>query len=73
MIRLLTLMCHAATALVAQIHAGQKAGVPLTDLTRVSSNGANTIGSLPSHWTLGPMIELDLPLGLGVEFDARRL
>jgi hypothetical protein len=70
MIRLFALVFLASAPLVAQIHAGLKAGVPLTDLTKVSSNGANTLGNLSSHWTFGPMIELDLPLGLGVEFDA---
>jgi hypothetical protein len=55
---------------LAQIHPGLKAGAPLTDVTATFSTGSNTRANLPSHWTVGPMIELDLPLGFGVEFDA---
>jgi hypothetical protein len=70
MIRLFALICLACAPVFAQIHAGLKAGAPLNDLTETFSTGGNTLGNLPSHWTVGPMIELDLPLGLGVEFDA---
>ena len=70
MIRTLALICVASAPLSAQIHLGVKAGAPLTDVTTVFSTGRNPVVNLPSHWTVGPMIELDLPLGLGVEFDA---
>jgi len=55
--------------LAAQIHVGVKAGVPLTDVTETIGGGA-VLRNLPSRWTLGPMVELDLPLGFGVEVDA---
>jgi hypothetical protein len=68
---MVALICVAFDPLLAQIHPGLKAGAPLTDVTGTpASNGTNTVANLPSHWTVGPMIELDLPLGLGVEFDA---
>src|SRR5690349_17239215 len=70
MIRILALILVASALVFGQIHPGLKAGAPLTDVTTVFSTGTNTRANLPSHWTLGPMIELDLPLGFGVEFDA---
>ncbi len=53
------------------IGVGFKAGMPLTEL--FESQG--TIGQQPyrartQRFTLGPMIEIRLPLGLGAEFDA---
>jgi len=53
------------------LHFGLKGGVPLNNL--VESSGQ--ISNLSSRWTLGPMLDIDLPLGLGVEVDAlyRRL
>ncbi len=70
MARILALIFAASAPLLAQIHPGLKAGAPLTDVTQVFSTGSNSLVNLSSHWTVGPMIELDLPLGLGVEFDA---
>lgn len=48
------------------LHFGLKGGVPFTDLVESGGN----VSDLSSRWTLGPMIELDLPAGLGVEFNA---
>ncbi len=48
------------------LHLGLKGGVPLNDL--VKSEGR--VSNLASRWTLGPMVDLDLPLGLGIELDA---
>lgn len=70
MVRIFTLILAVAAPLLAQIHPGLKAGAPLTDVTTAFSGGISPRVNLPSHWTVGPMIELDLPLGLGVEFDA---
>ncbi len=70
MIRILALILVASAPVLGQIHPGLKAGAPLTDVTTTFSTGSDTRANLPSHWTVGPMIELDLPLGFGVEFDA---
>jgi hypothetical protein len=65
--RLLALLSLlAAPALSEHLHLGLKGGAPLNDL--VESGGS--ISSLSSRWTLGPMIDLDLPFGLGIEFNA---
>lgn len=53
----------------AQFHVGVKAGVPVTDVTETINN-AVVSKNLPSRWTIGPMLEVDLPGGLGVEVDA---
>jgi hypothetical protein len=45
---------------------GVKGGTALNDLVDAQA----PVQSLFRRWTLGPMIDLDLPLGLGVEFDA---
>jgi hypothetical protein len=57
-----------ACPLAAQLHVGVKAGVPLTDVTETV--GAPALTNLPSRWALGLMVDVDLPLGLGVEVDA---
>jgi len=49
-----------------QLHFGVKGGAPLTDAIDATGN----VQSAFRHYTVGPMIDLDLPAGLGVEFDA---
>jgi hypothetical protein len=64
--RLLAALCVLAAPSFAQnLHFGLKGGVPLNDL--VESEGR--VSNLSSRWTLGPMLDLDLPLGLNVELD----
>jgi len=58
------------TPLAAQIHLGIRIGAPLTDITETLSTGGAVLTNLPSRWSVGPMVELDLPAGLGVEVDA---
>lgn len=53
---------------LAQLHVGVKAGAPLKSVTETVA--APALKNLPSHWTLGLMVDVDLPLGLGVEVDA---
>jgi hypothetical protein len=55
--------------LAAQIRLGVKGGMPLTDVTEAIGN-STLFDNVPYRWTLGPMVELDLPAGLGVEFNA---
>lgn len=65
--RSLAILCLLAAApLSAQLHFGLKGGAALNDLVDASGN----IESRFRRWTLGPMAELDLPLGLGAEFNA---
>jgi opacity protein-like surface antigen len=64
----LALLLLAASPLAAQLHVGVKAGAPLNSLTETVA--APGLKNLPSHWTLGLMVDVDLPLGLGVEVDA---
>ena len=66
--RLLFLIIALCAPLSAQLHFGLKGGVPLTDVTETVGN-ATVLKNLPSRWTLGPMIDLDLPAGLGIEFN----
>lgn len=59
------LLALAAPSFAQHLHLGVKGGVPLNDL--VESKGQ--VANLTSRWTLGPMLEIDLPAGLGVELD----
>ena len=62
----LLLLCASALAFSQPFSAGIKAGLPLTDFL-------NTVNGLTSTTTnryiIGPMAELRLPAGFGVEFD----
>jgi len=57
-----------AGLLGAQLHVGLKGGVPLADLTETIT--APNFKNLPPRWTLGLMVDVELPLGLGIEVDA---
>ena len=45
---------------------GVKLGAPLTDVVQGSGN----VAASTTRLVIGPMLELRLPLGLGIEFDA---
>jgi hypothetical protein len=64
----LALALFPACSLHAQLHVGVKAGAPLNSVTETVA--APGLKNLPRHWTLGFMVDVDLPLGLGVEVDA---
>jgi hypothetical protein len=55
--------------------AGIKAGIPLTDFLDAAGNGSFNYTAPTQRYIVGGVVELRLPLGLGVEFDAlyRRL
>jgi hypothetical protein len=60
------LMFFVCLPVAAQFHVGVKGGAALTDALDPSGDFESRF----RRWTLGPMVELDLPLGLGVEFNA---
>ena len=64
--RLALWMFLVCVPLSAQMHFGVKGGGALTDMVDVSGNFESRF----RRWTVGPMIDLDLPLGLGAEFNA---
>jgi len=66
------LLTVASSAFAQGISVGIKAGVPLTDV--VDTNPAG-ISNLPfqaqtRRYTMGPVVDIGLPLGFGVEFGA---
>jgi hypothetical protein len=66
--KLSLLLLSASTIAFAQpIGAGVKLGLPLTDFLN-TVNGQTS--STTNRYVVGPMIELRLPAGFGVEFDA---
>jgi hypothetical protein len=68
LLRLLTVGAWAAAVCLAQpFSAGIKGGLPLTDFVNTVESGSATTAS---DYVIGPMVELRLPFGLGVEFDA---
>lgn len=54
---------------------GVRGGVPLTDFVSAASAGRFSFTSSTNRYIIGPTVELRLPFGLGVEFNAlyRRL
>lgn len=69
--RLLALVALAAPAAFPQLFtAGFKAGVPLTDAFKTGTGALGNFTSENRRYTIGPTIEMNLPFGLGIEFDA---
>lgn len=62
---LFAVLCAAPAFAAGPLAFGLKGGVPFQDLVDAKSPYTSTF----RKWTLGPVIELDLPAGLGVEFD----
>jgi len=63
----LSLLLIAGTALAQPFSAGLKAGLPLTDFLN-EVQGTSTTNT--NHYLFGPEVELRLPRGLSIEFDA---
>jgi len=49
---------------------GVKGGIPLTDFLDTASNSGQLFQTNTNRYIIGPMVELRLPFGLGVELDA---
>ena len=71
MTRALILMCLGATSALAQLFsAGIKGGVPFTDFVSAIENPSSvSVSTVNNRYVIGPMAELHLPFGLGVELD----
>ena len=70
-VRLVVLLSVSALAIRAQSFSfGIKAGVPLTGFFGGSGTAQYPYTSDTSRYLIGPTVELRLPFGLGVEFDA---
>ena len=63
----LLLLCGSTLAFSQPFTAGVKVGLPLTDFLN-TVNG--TTSTTTNRYIVGPMVELRLPAGLGVELDA---
>jgi len=63
----LLLLCASGFAVAQPIGAGIKVGLPLTDFIN-TVNGQTT--STTNRYIVGPMVELRLPAGFGIEFNA---
>jgi opacity protein-like surface antigen len=69
--RSLLLCLFGSVAAFAQpISVGVKGGVPLTDFLDTVSSGNVLVRSKTQRYIVGPTVELRLPAGFGVEFDA---
>src|SRR6516162_10248696 len=66
----LLLIAAASTAFAQPFSVGVKAGLPLRDFFRVVNTGTFGYFSTTNPYVVGPMAELRLPFGLGVEVDA---
>jgi hypothetical protein len=63
------LVAAASGAFAQRISVGIKAGVTLTDLVRTNSGDVRT-STQTKRYTIGPVVDIGLPLGFGVEFGA---
>lgn len=63
----LLLLCTSALAFSQPISGGIKVGLPLTDFLNTVNGVASTS---TNRYIVGPTVELHLPFGFGVEFDA---
>jgi hypothetical protein len=67
------LLAAASSAFAQHISVGIKAGVPLTGLLRTNSSDVRSYGEFPTQtkrYTIGPVVDIGLLLGFGVEFGA---
>jgi hypothetical protein len=66
----LSLLVFAASILPAQnISVGIRGGVPLTDAFEATRSAVRGFENVPKRYTIGPTLEIRLPLRLGVTFD----
>ena len=63
----LLVVCSAAMSFAQPFSAGLKGGLPLNDFLNTVNGVTSTT---TNRYIVGPMVELRLPFGLGVEFDA---
>lgn len=63
----LFLLCASTLAFSQPFTAGIKVGLPLTDFLNTVNGTASTS---TNRYIVGPMVELRLPAGLGIEFNA---
>jgi len=65
------LFCFVSIAAAQGIGVGIKGGVPFSDELESSRTfGGQTFHAKTERFTVGPMLDVRLPFGLGVEFDA---
>jgi hypothetical protein len=69
----LSLLTAASSAFAQHISVGIKAGVPVTGLLRTNAGDVRSYGEFPTQtkrYTIGPVVNIRLPLGFGVGFGA---
>lgn len=67
---LIGLVFAAGLASAQNISVGFRVGVPLTDAFKTIQTAGTIVRNRPSHWIAGPTLEIRLPAGLGITFDA---
>jgi hypothetical protein len=67
---LLTLFAGVPFALAGPVSFGIKGGVPFSDAFDAAKSGQLSFLTNNHHWTLGPELDLNLPLGFAIEVDA---
>jgi hypothetical protein len=66
------LLTVTSSAFAQRISVGIKAGVPLTDVVEANRPGISNLSfqAQTRRYTIGPVVDIGLPLGFGVEFGA---
>lgn len=66
----LALFFLGATAAFPQFSIGVKGGVPINDFVNGTNTASGVLHNTTNRYIVGPEVELNLPWGFGVEFDA---
>ena len=67
---LIIFFAGAMTAFSQPFSIGVKGGVPINDFVNGTSTAGNVLSTTTNRYIVGPEVELNLPYGFGVEFDA---
>jgi hypothetical protein len=67
---LFVFLLGAITAFSEPFSIGVKGGIPINDFVNGSNNAKGVLNSTTQRYIVGPELELNLPAGFGIEFDA---
>ena len=68
--KLLILLFGVTAAFAEPFSIGVTGGVPINDFVNGTSTATNVLSTTTSRYIVGPELELNLPAGFGIEFDA---
>jgi opacity protein-like surface antigen len=67
---LIVWLCLSPALFAQPFSAGIRGGIPFTDFLNATENGSFDYNAPTQRYIIGPMAEVRLPFGIGIEFDA---